>query len=313
MYSKASRPKAIYTNPVFGKIERPVLKDSSTSAGLNFVLDTIEGEPITASETAKVIFLPPSTTRFGYREKIYLMAKTLGFDTEKVKHKINGKEAVFDDGRAKLTIDITNFNFSYEYKYERNPLIFSSTVIPSKKEVENRAVDFVKTLGRYPDELAKGKVNTILLNYNYPRNTLYVASRPQEANVVEVDFYPPDIEQYPVVSPKYFNSQDYVIMVFYESGYKVLKAQIRFHERSAEQFGIYPVKTGTEAWEDLKAGWAMVVSRAEDKNDILIKKMFMGYLNVDLYQNYLQPVYVFLGDNNFVAYVPAVSGSFLME
>lgn len=41
--------------------------------------------------------------------------------------------------------------------------------------------------------------------------------------------------------------------------------------------------------------------------------MFLGYFDPDVYQEYLQPVYVFIGDDDFVSYVPAVSGEYLVE
>ncbi len=134
-----------------------------------------------------------------------------------------------------------------------------------------------------------------------------------EANLVEVDFYRPDIDEYPIVSPKYFNSQNYVLLVFYEEGFKILAAQVRFFEKSEEQVGIYPLITGREAYEKLKTGRAYIVTFPKDTKDIIIKKMFLGYLDPDVYQTYLQPVYIFLGDDNFVSYVAAIRDDYLIE
>jgi hypothetical protein len=39
--------------------------------------------------------------------------------------------------------------------------------------------------------------------------------------------------------------------------------------------------------------------------------MFLGYYDPDIYQKYLQPVYVFLGNNGFVAYVPAIKEEYV--
>ena len=41
--------------------------------------------------------------------------------------------------------------------------------------------------------------------------------------------------------------------------------------------------------------------------------MFLGYYDPDVYQEYLQPMYVFLGDNNFVAYLPAITDDYFNE
>lgn len=303
----------IQTDPVFGKIKRPFVKEASSSGAYKFTLDTVEGQPVTASQAGKVYFLPGSSARFGYREKIYVIAKTLGFNTNFIKHRLIDTDAVFTDSRQKVTIDITNFNFTYQYNFEDNPKIFENTMIPSSTEITNKSIDFLKTVNRYPDELATGKTNIIYLVYNQQNKSFIPVERPQEANAVEVDFFRPDIDGFSTVTPVFPNSQNYVIMVFYDGAEKVLRAQIKFFEKSTEQVGVYPLKTGDVAWEELKKGNGMVVSSTKDQTNVSVKKMFMAYLDPSIYQDYLEPVYVFINDQNFVAFVPAVSNDFLTE
>lgn len=303
----------VYTNTVFGRINKPFVKEASSSGGLQFTLDTVEGQPVTASEAAKVYFLPASTTHFGYRDTIYLTAKTLGFNTQLVKYRLVDTDAVFTDTKQKATIDITNFNFTYQYDFENDPTVFNNILIPSESEITNKAIDFLKTVGRYPDELATGKTNLIYLTYNGAAKSFSTTDRPQLANAVEIDFYRPDIDGFPTIPPNYFNSQNYVIMVFYDGGMKVLRSQIKFFEKSTEQIGVYPLKTGDIAWSELKEGKGMVVSDTKNIKDVTIKVMRLGYLDPSVYQPYLQPIYFFLGTNNFVGYVPAVRNDFLTD
>ena len=49
-----------------------------------------------------------------------------------------------------------------------------------------------------------------------------------------------------------------------------------------------------------------VVAGTQGQKNVTIKSMKLGYFDPDIYQNYLQPVYVFLGEGDFVGYVPAV-------
>ncbi len=88
---------------------------------------------------------------------------------------------------------------------------------------------------------------------------------------------------------------------------------MKFFEKSDEEVGIYPVKTGTIAWEELQNDKGMIVSAPTDKTSIKIKKMFFAYFDPDIYQNYLQPVYIFLGENNFIGYVPAITADYLID
>ncbi|MDO8741824.1 MAG: hypothetical protein Q7J11_01620, partial [Candidatus Roizmanbacteria bacterium] len=95
-------------------------------------------------------------------------------------------------------------------------------------------------------------------------------------------------------------------MLFEGSDYKVIKSQIAFFEKSDEQIGIYPIKTGDQAWTELNNGKGFVVAGTQGQKNIVIKDMKLRYFDPDIYQNYLQPVYVFLGEGDFAAYVPAV-------
>ncbi len=316
MYLDLNKTTGIqYHTEYFKQIRSPSISNASSSAGYNFTIDTIEGEPVTATEAGQVYFLPKSQISFGYQQKIYLIAKAIGFDVENIKHKlINDTEAVFDDGNQELRIDITNFNFTYTYNIQKKAQIFEGAKVPQKEEAEQKAIDFLKSFDRYPSELAKGKTNAIFFKFDLESSTAAVLETNQEANMVEIDFYRPDIDTFPIVSPTYYNSQNYVTLVNTDNGMKVISAQIKFYEKSEEQIGIYPIITGKEAYAKLSTGSAILVSPASSgKKDIVIKKMFMGYFDPKEYQEYLQPVYVFLGDDGFVAYVPAVTDEWLVD
>ena len=94
---------------------------------------------------------------------------------------------------------------------------------------------------------------------------------------------------------------------------KVIQSTVAYLDRSVDQIGIYPLKTPQQAWEELQRGKGYVVSAKLPEGEVTIKKVFMGYYDPDVYQEYVQPVYVFLGEQEFVAYVPAVTAEYLIE
>jgi len=312
IYTPPPKPTIFY-NPLFQKIPKPKVSQTNTSSGINFVLDTIEGHPKTATLAAKVFFLPKPVSRLNYKSTIYLMAKNFGFDTEKIKHQLKENLAIFSDEEKRLEIDITNYNFFYNYQFETKATIFENTIIPPKKEIENKAIEFLKTVNRHPDELAKGKTSVFYFYYQKDLNTFSLVDRANDANVVEVDFFREDIDGYPVISPKFPNSHNFILMVFYQDGYKVLRAQIKFFEKSEVEVGVYPIKTGDLAWEELIKGKGVVLSNPKDKKDVVIKHMTLVYLDPDFYQPYLEPVYLFIGEDNFYAFVPAISFDYLID
>jgi len=319
LFIDMNKPVNIFIDPSLGKIKMPVIPSATQTAGFNFTLDTIEGKPVTATATAKVYLLPESKFQLGYIEKIYVIAKAIGFDTETVKHTLDTKKKIaqFNDGRQKLDIDISTFNIRYDYDFNQAPELFDDAIVPDSEESVSRAIDYLKSVDRYPDEMAKGKTSVIFMKYDKATKRITILESNQDANMVEVDLFRPDVSgvpsDYPVVSPTFHNSQNYVTMVMLRSGYKVVGAQVKFFEKSETQVGTYPLITADAAYEKLKAGKAYIVSRTLGKSNIAIKKMFLGYFDPDVYQGYYQPVYVFLGDNNFVGYVPAVADEWLMD
>lgn len=308
-----NKPKGPLINPVFNVLKRPMVPEASSSANIKFSLENIEGRPVTATDTARVFYLlPPPRTPFGFREKAYLIAKTLNFDTDSVNFLLQGKNAIFSDVTKKLTVDIQNFNFNFQFSFADQPGIFDKAIMPTSNEAQGKAINFLQSLDVYPQELATGKTNTIFFNFNPVTKTIRPINKNEEGNIVEVDFSRADIDGFATVSPTFFNSQNFVLMAFSEGGsFQILRAQVKFFEKSQEQYGIYPLRTGDEAFADLQKGEGIVVSNPQDLTTVTIRSMFMAYYDPDVYQDYLQPVYVFVGDDNFVAYVPAVSKQYI--
>lgn len=306
------KPKTpnLLINPIFDKIEKPILKQATLSGGLSYILDNIEGKPVTATLAAKVFFVPEPQARLTYRSRILLMAKQFGFDTDITKYKLINDEAFFSDSDKKLSINIKNYNFQYEYDFGQHKEIFIQATLPQEKDIEQKTIDFLKSIDRYPEDLAKGKINILYFNYQSENNSISPSSF-ENANIVELDFFPQDVDKYPVFYEKFQTSPNHVIATFINSEIKILKAKISYFEKTYDQYGVYPLKTGDQAYEELISGKGLIITNESKEKQITINKMFLSYLDLESYFPYFQPVYVFLGSDNFVAYVFAVSNDYL--
>ena len=315
-----SQPKTISYYEIQGiegfKLEKPQFFDNklaTSSQDLKYVLDNPEGRPIDASSAAYVYYVPPTAGKIENKTKAENIAAQpqFGFAKSTMKKVLNSKEYkyTFSDMYRKLDIDLTNFNFTYKYEMKRNKQLFTKVKIPSETAIKDAAIDFLKKIDKYPEELAQGTMNIIYINYSQSTDTSTVVKRSKDANLVEVDFFRADISVLKVVTPTYFNSQNYVIFIPTEDGNNLMSAQVRFFAKSDDLTGVYALKTGEEAWQNLATGSANVVYNGSDKKTITIRKMELHYYDPDVYQQTIQPVYVFLGDN-FAAYVPALKESY---
>lgn len=292
-----------------------VKKDATTSAGFTFTLDTVAGQPITATEAGQVFYFPPSKFQFDYLPKVYLMAKAFGFDMTVVKHKLVNNEAIFQDKTQRLAIDINTYNFRYDYDFRKDTELVEAAQTPDTESAKNLAINFLKSIDRYPAELAMGDSTFIHMFYDKESSQAGVVVNPQEANMIEVDFYRQKVDQFLPMSPSYFNSQNYVMLMpnGNGSGAKIVSAQVRFFETSQTEIGIYPLISGQRAYEMLIGGKGILISPGSGKKKISIKTMSLGYFDPDTYQDYYQPIYVFTGDADFVSYVPAVSEEWVVD
>jgi hypothetical protein len=128
--------------------------------------------------------------------------------------------------------------------------------------------------------------------------------------MVAVDFFPPKINDIDTVTEDFVSSPSRVVFIPQSSEDDfVVKAQVQIFERSEEQSSSYPLKTGDQVFQDLQAGRGFLIQGADaltGKTIVNIKKLYLAYLIPGYYTPYIQPVYVFIGEDNFVAYIPAV-------
>jgi len=311
-------PTEVPVNPydlVYGKISPIGSKDATSSAGFNFTFDTIEGIPVSPAEHAQVYFIPENNRQIGFSLKTDAMAETLGFDIATSPGKVNFPIINYEDDKQKLEVDITRYNYDYQYVLGEDDEFLQKLVsVPEPSVITREATEFLQSVGRYPDELAQGKPNIVYLTFDPVEKKINISDNPQEANMVEVDFYRGDVEEYPSVTSSYFNSQNYVLMLYHSKGMKVVRSQVNFYETAPDQVGIYPLKSGDAAWQQVVEGKGVVAYSEPGVKDVTIKEMFLAYYDPSEYTEYFQPVYVFLGgrESNFAIYVSAVDDSQLL-
>jgi hypothetical protein len=310
---EARKGPEIYYNPIFGVINKPNIKSSTSSANLNFSIDTIEGKPTTSTSSANVYLIPPPETKFGYRNRLFVMAENFGFLNPTSNYKLNEKNAEFDDEMQTLKIDITNFNFSYRYFYENDNTLFEFTQSPVTKEAINETVTFLNALGKHSPEFKNAQIKSKYYYYDKDNKTLTQVYKNLDANLIEIYFIKPNLDTLPFVSDYYPDSQNYTKLVSTVDGYKIVESQMKFFDKSIENFGVYPVMTGDEAYKLLKKGEGKVLHYSPLSKKIIIKKMYLAYFDPKEYEEYLQPVYVFEGSNDFVAFIPAIIKEYLAE
>jgi len=79
-------------------------------------------------------------------------------------------------------------------------------------------------------------------------------------------------------------------------------------EIDLESFSTYPIKAVEDAWTDLEKGNYWPASDTSNES-VVIRHVYLAYFEPIVLTHFLQPVFVFEGSDNFVAYVTAVMDS----
>lgn len=73
----------------------------------------------------------------------------------------------------------------------------------------------------------------------------------------------------------------------------------------------YPLKTSNLAWTELQQGQGYIARYPTNSTTAIVRNVYLGYYDSFDPQNYLQPIFVFEGDNGFLGYVPAVTSEWI--
>ena len=293
----------------FGKL--PTLKFPENKTGdikLNYRLETIHGGLPKLPEIAKVFFIPKEGPNLLALQRAGQEAKKLGFTLEP--EQITERIYRWSNGETPptiLEIDINTGNFHLAYAYENDAEVINSKDLPINQQAAQEAKSFLSNQGLLADDLATGSAEFVYLKY-LPSKLLPVNSL-SEADFVRVNLFRADLDDLKILPP---NPKESLISFLFSGirtlGRRIVEINYSYYPIEREIFATYPLKTTQIAWQEIQGGKGYVANLGEnEKNDIVIRKISLAYYDADQPQNFLQPIYVFEGDNNFIGFVPAIN------
>ncbi len=305
-------------NIAFGQIPRVSIEEAREGGSYRFVLHTIDGELPQATTEAHVYYVPNPDVTLSYIKQADAIAQEFNFDTQTLRpQRVDEGSVRYEDDTKVLLVDIRNFNYTFTFKpstllqglVEATP---SADIDTIKDSLVNRARTPFLSIEGGGAALAGGSFNMVYLTYNLAEGEFVPTQDNEQPQAVRVDFFKPD-ESLKLVTPSFFTSQNYAILAPLTDDAQVVAAQLRTYEKLIDGAGMYPLISVQEAWKGLEEGNVKIVSVA-DKADsaIKIQDIYVAYYDPESYQQYIQPVYVFLGSDNFVGYLPAIPSEYAL-
>ncbi len=317
-YYKASNPPPVpLPNVRFNKLPHPQFTNiSRSSSGLKFSLKNISGRPPETTSAAKVYFMPKKAPSLLSIERAQKFAVKLGFETEP--DNIEKTIYYFTSQKEKeiaryLKLDTTTLNFNLKYDYQNNPQVFDQVFIRSKEQAINEVKNFLKSSSAFDSSILEGKITTDLLKYDSIQKKFLSATSLSTANTLRINFFRNDLDGWKILPSSFSQSPCYVL--YTPSAFltdNILEIGYTFWPIDESNFATYPLRSGQMAWQDLVDGYALVVNMKNNTDEeIVVRNIYLAYYDSEIPQNYLQPIFVFEGDNDFVAYLPAIINEWL--
>lgn len=205
-----------------------------------------------------------------------------------------------------LNIELSEFNLSSSYLSYEDKL--KGDNFTSESEPIGAATAFLKTLDFLPDDIDEEKTKVEFLTLD--GGVVNPTTRTVNSNIADVYFFQKDRDELPIVYPQANKSSMKMTVGAGSLKGKILDGKFS-HQNILDETATYPIKTAEEAFEDLKNGNAYIAAHSTDNTNIKIKNIYTALYYEGQIQQYLTPVIVFEGDNDFVAYVPAIKADWI--
>ena len=273
---------------------------------MSYKLETVSGGTPNLGDRAKIYLMPLNQPNLLSLNRANLQARKMGFSGSAQKI----TDTLYQWQKNKplptfLKMDIINYNFTIRKNWQEDQSLLEEKALPIREQAIMEAKNFLQASGLLTDDLENGKAKVSYLRFTPPKLTPVLS--PSEADFVRVYLFRDNLDNLPLLPP----NPDKALVSVLISGSRnkekrILEVEYTHFPIAKEIFATYPLKTSAQAWEELKSGKGFIANFKEGKTQITIRKIYLAYFENTIPQNYLQPIYVFEGNDDFVAYVPAI-------
>ncbi|GDX61765.1 hypothetical protein LBMAG33_0750 [Candidatus Levyibacteriota bacterium] len=212
-------------------------------------------------------------------------------------NKNNPKQSLF------LNILYRNFTITNNNSDILDPL---EKTKPSRDESIKAVQLLVNSLNHNSTDIDYTKTNYTY--YKIENNIPMEIKNTANMQLIKINLFQNKINNLPI----YYENPPYSTMNFLiDKNNEILSGEF-FHYSPKEENATYPIKLAELAFEELKKGKAYIPYYGKI-NKILIRNIFLAYYLGKENQQYIQPIIVFEGDDNFFAYVSAVSDEWVQN
>ncbi len=291
----------------FGKLPMLEFPVVDLVGGWQYKLETPTGGLPNLPNQFKVYFMPIKKPNLLAYDEAAQLAENLGFLREPQKlseteYRWRGNLGV----SASLQMNIITGEFLFQRNWREDKSYLVPNFFIEKDKAVNNVKNYLARLGLLASDMAEGKSTVEFLKVQ--NGKLVQAASLSKSQFIRVNLFRMPIEGVAVVNPLVNKGLiSAVLGLQREETKRFVEIRYSYFPVDLDQSASYPLIGVQAAWQKLQNGQAFVASVRKGVKQIVIRKIYLAYYDPDTPQQFMQPVYVFEGDDEFVAYVPAVA------
>lgn len=290
----------------YGKLSKIPFPDSDTDVKLTYILETPEGGlPTNLSSQAKVFFMPKASANLLSLDAAKSKAEALGFTADM--QQVSDTVYKFKNQSYPATLQINIITNTFSIAYD---LASDNSLMNFKPPIADVATTFFKTYlseaGMLPEDLSGNTTHDFL---KISEGKLVSALSLSDSSFIKINLFRKNYEDLPSLTANPNQANVWAIVSGSTiQGQKIIASEYHYHPIDETQYSTYPLKTPETAFGELQNGQAYIADLGLNNSEgsLKIRKIYLAYFDPDGITEYYQPIYVFEGDNGFIAYVPAV-------
>ncbi|NCU32230.1 MAG: hypothetical protein EOM23_04705, partial [Candidatus Moranbacteria bacterium] len=249
---KANNPTYYAPTVKYGVLPK-ISFPEKTATAKNFTFEfTNDAIPNFDDQLKVYVIYRPNTTFLALQEDTET-AKAFGFTSEPTEVKTGIYEFKDTTTNKTLTVNVLDGDFELTYPYASDQILLTELEVPNKSKAIEVASDFLDKGGKLTSDLENG--DQTVSYWKIDSGALKSVSTQSEANAVRVDFYRKSFDDLGLLSSDFGQASTSVLI----SGStveakKIIGVSFKDLNIDRESYSTYPIKTGEEAVEELKAG-----------------------------------------------------------
>ncbi len=287
--------------------------NNSASSVTSYTLETPTGKAPVFGDRAKVLLMLRSAPSLLADERAKAFAATYGF--------VFAPEALGTDMYrwtrtqpllSTLDLNINTYHFDFTTNFLSRPELVVNASLPSGYEAVTKVKSFLSLTDLLPRDVATVAGEIVYLKSL--GGELATAVSESDADYIQVDINRNPIDnQFRMYTPEgYTGIISAILAANLTDKDSIVQLKYNYNTLDYTQVHTYPIRSAQSAWQLLQGGQGFVL-QPPASGKAVIRSITMGYYDDFEEQSFLQPIYVFEGDENFLGYIPAVDPQYIQK